>query len=86
MCLLSKFHMVLLEKPQFFQNEQVLFFSRLAADVTGRTSPRIRLLAARSPRLLFAFGLLMTASIPGYLWYIKASPWRNDWAVTGEPP
>ena len=63
---------------------QVLFFSRLAADVTGRTSPRLKLLATRSPYLLFSFGLLMTASIPGYLWYIKASPWHNDWAITGE--
>ncbi len=61
----------------------MLFFSRLAADVCGRTAPRIRALTPRSPRLLFFLGLLMTGSIPGYLYYIKQDAWHNDWAVTG---
>jgi hypothetical protein len=62
---------------------QVLFFSRLAADVCGRTLPRLKRLAVRSRYLLLGFGMLMSASIPGFLWYIRASPWHNDWAVTG---
>ena len=61
----------------------MLFFSRLAADVAGRTAPRMKALAPRSPLLLFCFGLLMTGSIPAYLYYIKQRAWHNDWAITG---
>lgn len=62
----------------------MLFFSRLAADVCGRTLPRVKRLVVRSRYVLFSFGLIMSGSIPGFLWYIKASPWHNDWAVTGD--
>ncbi len=65
---------------------QVLFFSRLLADVCGRTVPRVRALAVHSRMSLFALGCFMTASIPGYLYYIKASSWHSDWAITGTDP
>ncbi|BDA46393.1 hypothetical protein COCOBI_08-4860 [Coccomyxa sp. Obi] len=62
---------------------KVLFFSRLAADVCGRTLPRLKRLAVRSRYVLFSFGLIMTASIPGYLYYIKQTAWHNDWLIIG---
>ncbi len=62
---------------------QVLFFSRLLADVCGRTIPRVKRLAVHSRMTLFGLGCFMTASIPAYLYYIKASPWHSDWAITG---
>lgn len=62
---------------------QVLFFSRLLADVCGRTIPRVKRLALHSRMSLFALGCFMTASIPGYLYYIQSSPWHNDWAIIG---
>lgn len=64
----------------------MLFFSRLLADVCGRTVPRVKVLAVYSPMTLFALGCFMTASIPGYLYYIKALPWHSDWAITGADP
>lgn len=63
---------------------QVLFFSRLAADVCGRTLPRLKRLAVRSRYVLFSFGLFMTLSVPGYLYYIKQTAWHNDWLIIGE--
>ena len=65
---------------------QVLFFLRLLADVCGRTVPRVKRLAVTSARPLFGLGCFMTASIPVYLYYIRASPWHNDWAIIGAPP
>ena len=62
---------------------QVLFFARLAADVCGRTLPRVKRLAVKSRYVLFSFGLIMTVSIPGYLYYIKQTAWHNDWFVIG---
>ena len=62
---------------------QVLFFSRLLADVCGRTIPRVKRLAVHSRMTLLGLGCFMTASIPAYLYYIRASPWHNDWAITG---
>ncbi|KAK9906401.1 hypothetical protein WJX75_001248 [Coccomyxa subellipsoidea] len=62
---------------------KVLFFSRLAADVCGRTLPRVKRLAIKSCYVLFSFGLIMTVSIPGYLYYIKQTAWHNDWFVIG---
>ena len=63
--------------------EQVLFFSRLLADVCGRTIPRVKRLAVHSRMTLFGLGCFMTASISAYLYYIRASPWHSDWAITG---
>lgn len=64
---------------------QVLFFSRLLADVCGRTIPRVKRLAVHSRMTLFGLGCFMTASIPAYLYYIRASPWHSDWAIIGIP-
>ena len=77
------FYTFMTHKELILCRSQVLFFSRLLADVCGRTVPRVKVLAVHSRMTLFALGCFMTASIPGYLFYIKASPWHSDWAITG---
>ena len=85
-CVTLKFHTFMTHKELKSCRSQVLFFSRLLADVCGRTVPRVKVLAVHSRVTLFALGCCMTASIPGYLYYIKASPWHSDWAITGADP
>ena len=65
---------------------QVLFFVRLFADLTGRTLPRIKWLAATSQRLLFALACLTAATLPPFFLYLKApSRFHNDYVIMGEP-
>ena len=64
---------------------QVLFFSRLFADVGGRMAPRMRSCALRSPGMLLALACLATAAIPLFFVYLKLR-WHSDLLMVGEAP
>ncbi|KAK9817758.1 hypothetical protein WJX72_001709 [[Myrmecia] bisecta] len=63
---------------------KVLFFARLFADVAGRTLPRIKRLAIRSPYLLLALGLTKACVCPVFFLYLKSGDsWHNDYLAVG---
>lgn len=65
------------------QQMQVLFFTRLFADVGGRSTPRIRALALTSQSSLLTLASLALTTLPGFFVYIKILHWHNDFLVTG---
>ena len=61
---------------------QVLFFTRLFGDITGRTIPRQKSLAMRSQRWLLIITVVLAATLPLFFVYIKYS-WHSDLLSTG---
>lgn len=62
---------------------QVLFFTRLFADVAGRSTPRVKRLAVTSLYSLLGLSCLLVAGLPFFFVYIKLLHWHNDFLVTG---
>lgn len=63
---------------------QVLFFSRLVADIAGRSAPRFKRLSIASPRLLLAIASGLAATLPLAFVYLKANQrYLNDLLAVG---
>ena len=64
---------------------QVLFFSTILANLAGRTLPKWKQFAVRSPLFLMYLGFLKLALAPLCFLYLKSSDrWHNDAGATGQ--
>jgi hypothetical protein len=66
-------------------NAQVLFFSRIFADIVGRFMPRRKALLVRSPAVLAALAGVKVALATAFFLYIRLMPpaWRHDVLALG---
>ena len=66
---------------------QVLFFSTIIANLVGRTLPKWKMFAIKSPTFLMYLGFVKLAAAPLCFVYLKSSDrWHSDAGATGEHP
>ena len=64
---------------------QVLFFSTIIANLVGRTLPKWKMFAIKSPTFLMYLGFVKLAAAPLCFVYLKSSDrWHSDAGATGE--
>ena len=64
---------------------QVLFFSTIIANLVGRTLPKWKMFAIKSPTFLMYLGFVKLAAAPLCFVYLKSSDrWHSDAGASGE--
>lgn len=64
---------------------QVLFFSTIIANLVGRTLPKWKMFAIKSPTFLMYLGFVKLAAAPLCFVYLKSSNrWHSDAGAAGE--
>ncbi len=65
---------------------QVLFFSTIIANLVGRTLPKWKTFAIKSPTFLMYLGFVKLAAAPLCFVYLKSGDqWHSDAGATGKP-